>query len=148
MNPSRPTPLVFPLPTGPLLAASIIGPLGTGVLWLLIGWLAFSLPSGLTGLATGIIVAVVGLACDLLVRPWKSRPATSWMNLWIMHSALRIGASIGLVILLYFASSPEPATLLFSYLLCFLVGLAWETTVWIGPMRKAGIPATREQVPE
>ena len=148
MNPSRPTPLVFPLPTGQLLAASIIGPLGTGVLWLLIGWLAFSLPSGLTGLATGIIVAVVGLACDLLVRPWKSRPATSWMNLWIMHSALRIGASIGLVILLYFASSPEPATLLFSYLLCFLVGLAWETTVWIGPMRKAGIPATREQVPE
>lgn len=148
MNPSRPTPLVFPLPTGPLLAASIIGPLGTGVIWLLIGWLAFSLPSGLTGLATGVIVAVVGLACDLLVRPWKSRPATSWMNLWILHSALRIGGSIGLVILLYFASSPEPATLLFSYLLCFLVGLAWETTVWIGPMRKAGIPATREQEPE
>ena len=148
MNPSRPSPPDFPLPTGPLLAASIIGPLGTGVLWLLVGGLAFSLPSGLTGLATGAIVAVVGLACDLLVRPWKSRPATSWMNLWILHSALRITASIGLVILLYFASSPDPATLLFSYLLCFLVGLAWETTVWVGAMRKVGIPAPREQEPE
>ncbi len=148
MTSTRPAPLAFPLPTGPLLAASIIGPLGTGVLWLVIGGLVFSLSSGLTGLGSGVIVAVVGLACDLLVRPWKSRPATSWMNLWILHSALRVTGSIGLVILLYFATSPDPATLLFSYLLCFLVGLAWQTTVWIGPMRKAGIPATREQEPE
>lgn len=148
MTPSQPTPHVFSLPTGQLLAASIIGPLGTGVLWLVIGGLGFSLSSGLTGLGSGVVVAVVGLACDLLVRPWKSRPTTSWMNLWILHSALRITGSIGLVILLYFATSPDPATLLFSYLLCFLVGLAWQTTVWIGPMRKVGIPVTREQEPE
>lgn len=148
MNPTPANQPRFPLPTRSLLAASILGPLGTGILWLLIGWVGFSLDSGLTGLWSALIVTAVGLVADLLIQPWKPRPAVVWMNLWILHSLMRIAGTICLVILLYFATSPDPATLLFSYLLSFLVGLTWETVVWTGPLRKAVLPAAREQEAE
>ena len=139
---------LMPLPTGKLLLASTAGPLGVGVLWLVIGGLMGSWPNGLIGLWSGCIVAAVGVGTDLLVTPWRPRPATSWMNLWILHSILRVGGSIGLVILLYSASSPDPANLLFSYLACFLVGLAWGTAVWTEPLRRSGRQATRTQQAE
>ena len=141
------TPLLT-LPTGRLLLASIAGPLAIGVLWLVIGSSIWTWEVGLTGLWSGLIVAGVGAVADLLVGPWRARPATSWMNLWILHSMLRVGGSIALVILLYSASSPDPVNLLFSYLACFLVGLAWETAIWTEPLRKAGRDATREQQAE
>ena len=147
MTGERSMPLLT-LPTGRLLTASIAGPLGVGVLWLLIGGTVCTWETGLTGLWSGMIVAGVGVAADLLVGPWRPRPAVSWMSLWILHSMLRVGGSIGLVILLYFASSPDPVNLLFSYLACSLVGLAWETTVWTEPLRNAGRDATREQQAE
>jgi len=126
------------LPTRRLLLASALGPLGVGIVWMLIGGFVCSWETGLTGLWSGIIVAVVGVVADLLMTPWRPRPATSWMNRWVLHSILRIGGSIGLVILLYSASSPDPANLLFSYLACFLVGLAWGTGIWTEPLRKSG----------
>jgi len=141
------TPLLT-LSTGRLLLASIAGPLVVGVLWLVIGGSICTWETGLTGLWSGVIVAGVGAAADLMVGPWRARPATSWMNLWILHSVLRVGGSITLVILLYFASSPDPVNLLFSYLASFLVGLAWETVIWTEPLRNAGRDATREQLAE
>ncbi|MCH2162998.1 MAG: hypothetical protein MK085_14160, partial [Phycisphaerales bacterium] len=91
------TPLLT-LPTGRLLRASIAGPMAVGVLWLVIGGSAFTWETGLTGLWTSAIVAGVGAAADLLIGPWRARPAISWMNLWILHSILRGGGTIGLVI--------------------------------------------------
>ena len=126
----------------------LAGPLAIGVLWLVIGSSIWTWEVGLTGPWSGLIVAGVGAVADLLVGPWRARPATSWMNLWILHSMLRVGGSIALVILLYSASSPDPVNLLFSYLACFLVGLAWETAIWTEPLRKAGRDATREQQAE
>jgi len=136
------------LPTGRLLLASTVGPLGVGIVWLLVGGFLCSPETGLTGLWSGIVVAAVGVVADLLMTPWRPRPATSWMNRWILHSILRIGGTIGLVILLYFASSPDPANLLFSYLACFLVGLAWGTGVWTESLRKSGQQTARSQQAE
>ena len=136
------------LPTGRLLLASTAGPLAVGIIWLLVGGFACCWETGLTGLWSSIIVASVGVVADLLMTPWRPRPAASWMNLWVLHSILRIGGTLGLVILLYSASSPDPVNLLFSYLACFLVGLAWETAIWTEPLRKSGRQATRTQQAE
>jgi hypothetical protein len=124
--------------------ASILGPLAVGIAWMILGSLVFSVEAGTTGLTSGIIVAAASLVADLLIQPWKNRTVIAWMTLWIVHSALRVGLSLGLLILLYFAFSPDPTTLLFSYLLSFLVGLVWETKVWTGQMRHLGSPEPQD----
>ena len=140
MNEPGPSQVLFPLPVGPLITASVLCPLLAGLGWLLIGWLLFEPRTGTTGIMSGGLVAGIALVVDLLIRPWKKRTAMSWMTLWILHSAMKLAGTLGLLILLYFALSPDAATLLFSYLLCFLVGLAGETWIWTRQVRCLGSP--------
>ena len=58
------------------------------------------------------------------------------MTLWMVHEACRLAYSLGLIILLYFAFSPAPAALLFSYLVCVMAGLAATTRIWTTGMRQ------------
>ena len=126
----------FALPTRAMLTTSLAWPLSIGILWTGIAWFIGGAAAATPGLASGAIVAFASVGSDLLVRPWRKRTALQWMTLWIVHEAGRLGCSLGLVIVLYFAFSPAPAALLFSYLVCAMAGLAATARIWSTAMRK------------
>ena len=126
----------FSLPTKAMLTTSMAWPLSIGLLWTCIAWLIGGPSAGAPGLASGAIVAIASMASDWLVRPWQRRTALQWMTLWMVHEACRLACSLGLIILLYFAFSPAPAALLFSYLVCVMAGLAATTRIWTTGMRQ------------
>ena len=126
----------FALPTKAMLTTSIAWPLSIGVAWTCIAWLIGGPSAGAPGLASGAIVAIASMASDLAVKPWRKRAALQWMTLWIVHEAGRLACSLSLVIVLYFAFSPAPAALLFSYLVCAIAGLTATARIWSTAMRQ------------
>ena len=125
----------YAMPTRVLLAASGIWALAAGLIWAAVTWPIGGAAMGILGPLSGVIVGGTSMGCDWLVRPWKKRNTLQWMNLWILHEAGRITASLGVLILLYFAFSPSPAAFLFSYLFCALATLFATTRTWTKVMR-------------
>ena len=114
----------FTLPTRAMLTTSMAWPLLIGLLWTCVAWFVGGPAAAAPGLASGAVVAIASMGSDLLVRPWRKRTTLQWMTLWMVHEAGRLTCSLGLIIVLYFAFSPAPAALLFSYLVCAMAGLA------------------------
>ena len=57
---------------------------------------------GLIGSSVTLAVTVAGL---LMMKPWKTRPITSWMTFWLGATVLRLMATPALAFLLYSAVS-------------------------------------------
>ena len=130
------TPQPYCLPTGRMMAGSTLWPMAAGLIWAAVTWPVWGGATAVLGLVSGAIIAGTSAGFDLLVGPWKQRTTLQWMNLWILHEAGRITTSLGVLILLYFAFSPDPGALLFSYLLCALVTLAATTRIWTRRMHQ------------
>ena len=130
------TPPPYSLPTVGLVVASTLWPMLTGLVWMAVAWPLAGMPTAAFGLISGGIIAVTSAGFDVLIRPWKERSTLQWMNLWILHEAGRITTSLGVLILLYFAFSPDPGAFLFSYLACALVTLTATTRIWTRGMRQ------------
>ena len=126
----------YSLPLGTMIVGSAVWPMAAGLAWLVVIWPILGGTAAIFGPISGAIIAVTSAGFDLLIRPWKHRTTLQWMNLWILHEAGRITTSLGVLILLYFAFSPDPGTFLFSYLLCALVTLAATTRIWTRRMNQ------------
>lgn len=126
----------FTLPTRAMLTTSMAWPLLIGLLWTCVAWFVGGSAAAAPGLASGAVVAIASMGSDLLVRPWRKRTTLQWMTLWMVHEAGRLTCSLGLIIVLYFAFSPAPAALLFSYLVCAMAGLAATARIWSTAMRQ------------
>ena len=130
----------YSLPARQMLVASTVWPIVAGLAWMGVAWPFAGSSAAIFGLISGVIIAVTSAGFDLLIRPWKQRTTLQWMNLWILHEGGRITTSLGVLILLYFAFSPDPGPFLFSYLLCALVTLAVTTRIWTRAMRQDSTP--------
>jgi len=123
-----------------MLVASTLWPMVAGLAWMAIAWPLSGHMTAIFGLVSGGIIAVTSAGFDVLIGPWKERTTLQWMNLWILHEGGRITTSLGVLILLYFAFSPDPGAFLFSYLLCALVTLTATTRIWTRAMRQERTP--------
>ena len=116
---------IIALPIGRMVG-SIVGLSGlTYVGWLAVVWLGgFGIDAVAAGLAGSALVAAVGVAAALLMRPWRPRPVSSWMTWWLAGIVGRLLVTPVVAYLLYSATSLSGTALglaiVFSYFLALL----------------------------
>jgi hypothetical protein len=94
------------LPTGRLLAASIVPAAVVGVAWIgIAAGLGWTGPRMLAGPFGAGWVALVGAGLILALTPWKPRAISIWPMVWTAAGFVRLIAALGGGLLLY--SRPE-----------------------------------------
>jgi hypothetical protein len=131
------------LPTGRIIAAMLLAAAFTGSAWVGIA-LALKMDAtvqtaGLVGVAIVAVVCVLGL---LAITPWKPRPVSTWMTLWLAGTVLRLFATPALTFLLYFAAPLNALAVTLSVALAYLIVLLTETAVIARHVSRVTQPAS------
>ncbi len=111
------------LSAGAWLAAPQLGPWDSGV--------------GVAGVAGAVLVGGLAIVVLLVVRPWKMRPLSAWMNFWIGGTVLRLLLVPAATYLLYSATSLSATPLALSVTLTYLLTLFAEAAVLALYVRRA-----------
>jgi hypothetical protein len=82
--------------------------------------------AGLIGAGVVLVVSVLGI---LAMAPWKTRPASMWMTLWLAGTLVRMLAAPALTFLLYSALPLNAMALTLSVAVAYLFVLLTETAV-------------------
>ncbi len=103
------------LSAGAWLAAPRLGPWDSGV--------------AVAGVAGAVLVGGLTIVALLVVRPWKMRPLSTWVNIWIGGTVLRLLLIPAATYLLYSATSLSATALALSVALTYLLTLFAEAAV-------------------
>lgn len=118
----------FTLPVGRLLSAIALAAGLSGSVWVAVTLLlrkpADVQWAGLVGAGVVLIVAVLGV---LAMAPWRARPASTWMTLWLAGMVIRMLAAPALTFLLYFAAPLNAVALTLAVAVAYLIVLLTET---------------------
>jgi hypothetical protein len=150
INTAHPNELVLALPTSRLLTAVVLAAALTGATWVgvcLILHQSSEVQSA--GLIAAAVVAMVSVAGILAMMPWRARPISSWMTLWLAGMVIRMLAVPAITFLLYFAapapgssgSSGGAAALALAVAAAYLVVVLTEAIVVAVHVGKATTPA-------
>jgi hypothetical protein len=149
INAAHPNEPVLALPTSRLLTAVVLAAALTGATWVGV-CLILHQSSGVqyAGLIAAAVVAMVSLGAILAMMPWRSRPISSWMTLWLAGMVIRMLAVPAITFLLYFAA-PAPgssgssggAVLALAVAAAYLVVVLTEAIVVAVHVGKATTPA-------
>ena len=118
----------FALPTVRLLMSVALSAALAGA-----GWVAVTLALGQpadvqwAGLMGAVVVLIVGLLGVLAMAPWRARPASTWMTLWLAATVLRMLAAPALTFLLYSATPLNAVALTLAVAVAYLIVLLTET---------------------
>lgn len=82
--------------------------------------------AGLAGAGVVLVVSVLGI---LSLSPWKTRPASVWMTLWLAGTVVRMLAAPALTFVLYSALPLNAMALTLSVAATYLVVLLTETAL-------------------
>ncbi len=111
------------LSAGGWLAAPRLGPWAPGV--------------AVAGVAGAVLGGGLAFVVLLVVRPWKMRPLSTWMNFWIGGTVLRLLLVPAATYLLYSATSLSATPLALSVTLTYLLTLFAEAAVLALYVRRA-----------
>ena len=89
------------------------------------------------GVAGAVLVGALAIVALLVVWPWKVRPMSTWMNLWIGGTVLRLLLIPAATYLLYSATSLSATALALSVALTYLLTLFAEAAVLALYVRRA-----------
>ena len=117
-------------PTG-LLVVVPVGVAGmAAVVWALVGWLGpWTIDAGVAGVAGSAIVAVVTVASLIAMGPWRTRPISTWMQLWLAGTVVRLLTVPVVTYVLYSATSLRAAPLALGVGLTYVLTLIAEAAV-------------------
>ena len=107
-----------------------------------IGWAAVSLVLGQTtetvtsGVIGAAITAAVSLLAVLVMTPWKTRPMTAWMTMWLGGTVLRLLVTPALTWLVYSAASLSAKPLALSVAVTYVLTLLSEAAVLSAYVKK------------
>ena len=121
---------IIALPTGRMVG-SIVGLSAlTYAGWLAVVWVGgFGVEAVPAGLAGAAVVAVVGVAAALLMRPWRPRPVSAWMTWWLGGIVVRLLVTPVVAYLLYSATSLSGTPLLLSVATTYVIVQCGEAAV-------------------
>lgn len=123
--PNEPT---FALPTSRMMLAIGIAAALVGSIWVtitaLLGQPVSVQWAGLIGAGVVLLVSVLGV---IAMGPWKTRPASMWMTLWLAGMLVRMLAAPALTFLLYSALPMNAIALTLSVAVAYLIVLLTET---------------------
>ena len=89
------------------------------------------------GVAGAVLVGALAIVVLLAVWPWKMRPMSTWMNLWLGGTVLRLLLIPAATYLLYSATSLSATALALSVALTYLLTLFAEAAVLALYVRRA-----------
>ena len=89
------------------------------------------------GVAGAVLVGALAIVALLAVWPWKMRPMSTWMNLWIGGTVLRLLLIPAATYLLYSATSLSATALALSVGLTYVLTLFAEAAVLALYVRRA-----------
>jgi|SRR5688572_926670 len=118
----------FALPTLRLLMSVALSAALSGA-----GWVAVTLALGQpvdvqwAGVMGAGVVLVVCLLGVLAMAPWRARPTSTWMTLWLAGTVLRMLAAPALTFLLYSATPLNAVALTLAVAVAYLIVLLTET---------------------
>jgi glucan phosphoethanolaminetransferase (alkaline phosphatase superfamily) len=148
-NTIHPNEPVLSLPTSRLVTAVALAAAMTGSIWVGV-CLILRQSSGvqIAGLLAAAVVLAVSIAGILAITPWKTRPISTWMTLWLAGMVIRMLATPAITFVLYFAvPAPTPgdsggaAALALAVALVYLVVVLTEAIVVARHVSKATTPA-------
>lgn len=122
--------VTFALPTTRLLMSVALAAAMAGA-----GWVAVAIVIGQppdvqwAGLMGAGVVLVVGVLGVLAMAPWRARPTSTWMTLWLAGTVIRMLAAPALTFLLYFATPLNAVALTLAVAVAYLIVLLTETVV-------------------
>ncbi|MCH8315363.1 MAG: hypothetical protein IIA64_05270 [Planctomycetes bacterium] len=121
---------IIALPIGRMVG-SIVGLSGlTYVGCLAVVWLGgFGIDAVTAGLAGSALVAAVGVAAALLMRPWRPRPLSAWTTWWLAGIVGRLLVTPAVAYLLYSATSLSGTPLLLSVATTYVIVQCGEAAV-------------------
>ena len=121
---------IITLPIGRMVG-SIVGLSAlTYVGWLAVVWLGrFGAEAVAAGLAGAALVAAVGVAAALLMRPWRPRPVSSWVTWWLAGIVGRLLVTPVVAYLLYSATPLSGTPLLLSVATTYVIVQCGEAAV-------------------
>lgn len=135
---------IFALPARLLLLSVALAACFTGAVWVAVALLLSQPPdvqwAGLTGAGVVLLVSEAGV---LAMTPWRARPASMWMTLWLAGMVVRMLAVPALTFLLYFAAPLNAMALTVAVALAYLIVLLTETVTLarhVGRGTSVGIP--------
>ena len=118
------------LPGAAMVSAMLAAAAIVGLVWLLItrlgGWASDVQTTGLIGAAIAGGVGVFGI---LIIGPAKTRPISTWMNLWLAAMVARLFITPAITYLLYSAASLNATALALSVGSAYLAVLLAEAIV-------------------
>lgn len=130
------------VPGRPFVAACALTPLVGGALWAVgATGLGYSREIVATGVAGAAVVLVVSLATVMVVSPWKRRPASMQMTMWLAGTVMRFLATPALAFLLYSAAPLDGKALTLSVGVVHLATLITEATVMSRLLGRAAVPS-------
>jgi hypothetical protein len=121
---------VIAWPTAHLLGTVTAVALVACLAWTIAVWLgpwgADVAVAGLTGVG---IVAVLTAASLLMLQPWKTRPISTWLNLWLAGTVMRLLAVPAVTFVLYSAAPLSAGALILGVGLTYVLTLLAEAAV-------------------
>jgi len=98
--------------------------------WLTVVWLGgFGVEAVVAGLAGAALVAAVGVAAALMMRPWRPRPVSEWMTWWLGGIVVRLLVTPPAAYLLYSATSLSGTPLLLAVAITYVIVQCGEAAV-------------------
>jgi hypothetical protein len=121
---------VIPLPTSRLLGAVLGTSALVGLIWILISAvLGHEGQIVLAGLAAAIIVGACTAAGLLVITPWRPRPVSQWVSLWLAQTVVRLLVTPLVSFLLYSAAPLGAIPLALAVGLTYLAAVLSEAGV-------------------
>ncbi len=121
---------IITLPIGRMVG-SIVGLSAlTYAVWAAVVWLGgFGVEAVVAGLAGAALVAAVGVAAALMMRPWRPRPVSEWMTWWLGGIVVRLLVTPPAAYLLYSATSLSGTPLLLAVAITYVIVQCGEAAV-------------------
>jgi hypothetical protein len=133
---------VLSMPTSRLVMGVLIAAGLTGAAWvgicLVIGQTAAIQAAGLVGAGVVAVVAAIGIVAT---TPWKTRPVTGWMTMWLAGTVIRMLATPAVTFLLYSAIPLNAMALTLSVAIAYLVVVLTEATIVARHVGRAVYPS-------
>lgn len=123
------TPVPVTLPTRQLLLSVVLSSLVAGGLVSLLGVMMGWADWDRAGIWGGVLVAICTAGGVLAITPWKPRPMTMWVAIWLGQTVVRMLVTPAAAYLLYSATSIRPMALAAAVGSCYLAAVVVEARV-------------------
>ena len=130
-------------------AARLFGTVLGVVAICVLGWLAIATLGGLSGpveksgIAGAAVVGAVAMLSLVILAPWKSRPFSAWMTMWLAATVARLIITPLATFLLYSVTAFDATALTISVAASYLLVLLAEVIVLAGSLHHVVQPRPR-----